>query len=91
MMSLSSRQEQIMLDLRRYKAAADHAALEAAGSGFIAPTSEVSKFYNVKIDVVNGPPPTYVITATPLAGSMQASDSILTLNNLGVKSPAGKW
>ena len=91
MMSLSSRQEQIMLDLRSYKPAADHPALAAPGSGFIAPTSEVTKFYDVKIDVTNGPPPTYVITATPLAGSMQASDGILTLNNLGVKSPAAKW
>ena len=91
MMSLSSREEQIMLDSRAYKAAANHAALEAAGSGFIAPTSEVSRFYNVKIDVTNGPPPTYVITATPIAGGSQASDGFLTLNNLGVKSPAGKW
>ena len=91
MMSLSSREEQIMLDSRAYKAAANHAALAAAGSGFIAPTSEVTKFYEVKIDVTNAAPPTYVITATPKAGSMQAVDGFLTLNNLGVKSPAGKW
>ena len=91
MMSLASREEQIMLDLRRYKAAADHPALSAAGSGFIAPTSEVTKFYEVKIDVTNAAPPTYVITATPIAGSMQAVDGDLALNNLGVKSPAGKW
>ena len=91
MMSLSSREEQIMLDSRAYKAAANHAALAAAGSGFIAPTSEVTKFYEVKIDVTNAAPPTYVITATPKAGSMQAVDGLLTLNNLGVKAPAGKW
>ena len=91
MMSLASREEQIMLDLRRYKAAANRAALEAAGSGFIAPTSEVYKFYDVKIDVTDGTPPTYVITATPKAGGMQASDGLLTLNSLGKKLPAGKW
>ena len=91
MMSLSSREEQIMLDSRAYKAAENHAALAAEGSGFIAPTSEVTKFYEVKIDVTNAAPPTYVITATPKAGGMQASDGFLTLNSLGVKSPAGKW
>ena len=91
MMSLSSREEQIMLDNRAYKAAANHAALSAAGSGFIAPTSEVSRFYNVKIDVTNGAPPTYVITATPIAGGIQATDGNLTLDSTGKKLPAGKW
>ena len=91
MMSLSSREEQIMLDNRAYKAAANHAALSAAGSGFIAPTSEVSRFYNVKIDVTNGAPPTYVITATPIAGGIQATDGDLTLDSTGKKLPAGKW
>lgn len=91
MMSLSSREEQIMLDNRAYKAAADHAALSAPGSGFIAPTSEVSRFYSVKIDVTNGAPPTYVITATPIAGGIQATDGNLTLDSTGKKLPAGKW
>jgi type IV pilus assembly protein PilE len=36
-------------------------------------------------------PPTYVITATPIAGSPQAGDYTLTLDNTGVKSPAGVW
>jgi type IV pilus assembly protein PilE len=91
MVSLSSREEQIMLDARAYKVAADHAALNAAASGFIPVPAEVSKFYNLIIEVSNAAPPTYLITATPIAGSGQAGDGALTLNNLGVKLPAAKW
>lgn len=93
MMSLSSRQEQMMLDRRQYVAAANNAAI-AATTGLPSVTSEVSKFYNLKIESPNPATPalpSYLITATPLAGSMQASDGNLTLDSTGVKSPAAKW
>lgn len=93
MMSLSSREEQMMLDLRRYVSAADTAAI-AATTGLPAVTSEVSKFYDIKIESPNpGTPalPSYLITATPIAGSIQATDGNLTLDSTGVKTPAAKW
>lgn len=93
MMSLSSRQEQMMLDRRQYAAAANNAAI-AAIAGLPSVTSEVSKFYDVKIESPNPATPalpSYIITATPIAGSMQASDGNLTLDSTGVKTPAAKW
>jgi len=81
MMSLAGREEQIMLDKRSYLAAANTAALASAG---------LIPFYDVKIDVVPAAtPPTFLITATPKAGTMQASDGNLTLSSDGSKT--GKW
>ena len=93
MMSLSSRQEQIMLDRRQYAAAASNAAI-ATTAGLPSVTSEVSKFYDLKIESPNPATPalpSYLITATPIAGSMQASDGNLTLDSTGMKAPAAKW
>ena len=93
MMSLSSREEQIMLDNRAYKAAADNAAI-AGVSGLISVPAEVSKHYLLKIESPNpGTPalPSYLITATPIGGGIQANDGNLTLDSTGMKSPAGKW
>lgn len=93
MMSLSSRQEQMMLDRRQYAAAANNAAI-AATTGLPSVTSEVSKFYGLKIESPNPATPalpSYLITATPIAGSMQATDGNLTLDSTGVKTPAAKW
>jgi type IV pilus assembly protein PilE len=56
----------------------------------IAAPNEVTKFYDVKIDVNSAAtPPTFLITATPKTGTMQASDGNLTLKSDGTKS--GKW
>ena len=93
MLSLSSREEQMMLDRRQYVAAANNAAI-AATTGLPSVTSEVSKFYDLKIESPNPATPalpSYLITATPIAGSMQATDGNLTLDSTGVKTPAAKW
>jgi type IV pilus assembly protein PilE len=89
MLSLSGREEQLMLDNRAYKAAVNNAALTSA-AGFIPVPDEVSRYYNLKIEIA-GPPPTYLITATPIAGGSQASDGFLSLDNSGQKLPPGKW
>lgn len=93
MLSLSSREEQMMLDRRQYVAAANNAAI-AVTTGLPSVTSEVSKFYDLKIESPNPATPalpSYLITATPIAGSMQATDGNLTLDSTGVKTPAAKW
>lgn len=51
--------------------------------------SEIAGLYNVDVSVDAGPPPGFTITFTP-QGDM-AGDVTLTLNNLGVKTPASKW
>lgn len=82
MMDVALRQNQILLDRRSYASLAD--------LGVTTP-GDVSKAYTVTLTTSAGPPPTYTITATPVAGSMQAGDGTLTLTAEGVKSPADKW
>jgi type IV pilus assembly protein PilE len=82
MMDVALRENQVLLDRRSYASLAD--------LGVTVP-SDVSKAYTVTLTTSAGPPPTYTITATPVAGSMQAGDGTLTLNAEGVKSPPDKW
>lgn len=88
-MTLAAREEQIMLDRRSYVAAANNAAI-AATPGLLAPPVEVVNFYELSIAVNNAAtPPTFTITATPKAGTIQANDGNLVLNSDGTKT--GKW
>jgi type IV pilus assembly protein PilE len=55
------------------------------------PPAEVSDWYTISIAVVDGPPSTYTITATPVVGSSQAADGVLTIDSAGTKLPSTKW
>ncbi|MEW5754836.1 MAG: type IV pilin protein [Pseudomonadota bacterium] len=83
LMDLSQRQQQYLLDMRSY------AATEAA-LNMTTPAS-VAKNYTIAIAVGAGTPPTFTITATPKAGSAQAGDVTLSINNANAKLPAGYW
>ena len=85
MMDVANRQKQFLLDARSY-------APDLATLTMTAPTN-VSNNYNVTVSapVVAGAPPTFTVTATPVAGSKQANDGTLTLDDLGTKLPVGKW
>lgn len=82
LLDVAQRQEQFLMDNRAY-------AGTLAALGIVVPGGVDSK-YTVAI-AVGVPPNTYTITATPKAGTTQASDVILTLNQAGVKTPAEKW
>jgi len=86
MMEIANREQQYLLDARSY----------AVGAGALAtlnitvPT-EVSRFYTVTIDpAAPTTPPSFTITATPIAGSAQAPDGVLTLDHQGNKTRAGQ-
>ncbi|NIO41260.1 MAG: hypothetical protein GTO41_14440 [Burkholderiales bacterium] len=49
----------------------------------------VAEHYAITIALTAGPPPGYVITATP--GGNQATDGVLTLSSGGDKLPLDKW
>lgn len=86
MADIASRQQGYLLDARAY----------AGGAGAIAALNlvvpgDVARFYVVTV----GPaapttPPSYTITATPVAGSAQASDGVLTLDHMGSKTRNGQ-
>jgi type IV pilus assembly protein PilE len=83
---VASRQQQYLMDARGY--AGGPGALTALN---LAVPADVSRFYTVAV----GPaaptvPPSYTITASPLAGSAQVPDGVLTLDHLGVKTRNGQ-
>lgn len=89
LLNVANREEQYVLDARQYATATTNAEVNT-NLGLSVP-SEVSKYYTVTIANGAGGVRTFVITATPLAGSAQASDGPLTLDNAGTKGPANKW
>lgn len=85
MLELANRNQQYLLDNRIY-------ATDFSADLNMAVPSEVSRFYDITLSVNNTKTPrTMTITATPIAGTNQASDGNLTLNHIGTKSPQEKW
>jgi len=83
MMDVANREKQYLLDARSY-------ATSLAALSMTAPP-DVSRNYTVTISAPGGTPPTFTITATPVAGTKQASDGNLTLDDTGTKTPSTKW
>lgn len=82
LMDIAQREQQYLLDQRAY-------APNIATLGESVP-ADVSAYYTITI-ALGGPPASFVITATPIAGTAQAGDYTLTLDNTGAKTPAGVW
>ncbi|HZN86572.1 MAG TPA: type IV pilin protein [Burkholderiales bacterium] len=90
MVNIANKQAQILLDARNY----------ALGAGALAALNvtlpvEVTSFYTVTVTDKDGAtagtnPPTFTITATPIAGKRQVADGVLTLNHTGAKTRDGK-
>jgi type IV pilus assembly protein PilE len=83
LMSLALAEGQYLADSRSYATTPDAAGLPVPAN--------ISALYTVAIDVQAGPPTTYTITATPVAGARQASDGVLSINSAGTRLPASKW
>lgn len=86
MMDIANREQQFLLADRAY---ADETKL---GASSYASLPEVKDKYTYSIIPDNdATPPTFIITFTPIVGSSQDGDGVLTLDSNGVKSPVGKW
>ena len=83
MLAMALAQGQYLADSRGY--AATPAALN------MLPPSEVSAWYTIGIAVVDGPPSTFTITATPVAGTRQEADGVLSIDSAGTRLPGSKW
>ena len=90
LLDIAQREQQYLLDQR-----ASAATTAALG---VTPPADVAQFYNIQIcqtatpcNPPGGAPPTFVVIATPIAGTAQAGDYTLTLDNTGVRSPAAAW
>ena len=84
LMDIAQNQQQYVVDNRAY------ASTLSDLNGMTTP-ADVSKYYTITIDVTSGPPPTFTVTATPKAGTTQADDVTMTINNAGTKTPSDKW
>ncbi len=83
LMDIAQMQQRYLLDARSY-------APDIATLNMVIP-SEVLPYYTITIATTAGPPPTFTATATPLAGTSQASEVTLSINNAGVKTPSNIW
>jgi type IV pilus assembly protein PilE len=89
MTEVANRQNQFLLDNRNY--AVNIADMSVANALTITTPATVSRYYVVSV----GPaavtvPPSFTITATPVAGSTQVSDGVLTLTHEGAKTRNGQ-
>lgn len=90
LMDIASRQQQYLLDNRKY--AADLASLGMTTPG------EVSSYYTINAcDTgltcsVSGTPPTFTVTATPIGSqALDLDGQKLTVDNSGAKTPTTGW
>lgn len=94
MMDVANREKQYLLDARSYISGSTDATGVLSSLNMTAP-KVVYTNYTITIAAVSAvsAPPTFTITASPVAGSPQASanDGDLTLNDTGTKTPSTKW
>jgi type IV pilus assembly protein PilE len=83
LMDIAQRQSQYLVENRSY--AASTSAVN------VTVPSKVSSTYTITVTNSAGPPPSFTATATPIAGTNQVSDGVLTINNTGTKTPSNKW
>ncbi len=83
MLEIANRQKQFLIANRSY---ATKDQLVASGFGL---SSDVSPNYDWSITLGTGSAPTFTVTLT--AKGNQLSDGDMTLNSIGVKTPAAHW
>lgn len=83
LMDIAQTQSQYVLDNRSY--APDLNTLK------VTTPAKVASLYTITITAQAGPPPSFIATATPIAGSAQANDVILTIDSAGTRTPQDKW
>ena len=91
MMDLANKQQFYLSSQRQYLAASGPTFADFS----VTLPGEVTRFYTIVMTANNAAtPPTFLITATPVPGTKQVADGVLTLNSAGTKMRAGdatKW
>ena len=94
MLQIQNKQEQYILDNRAYSDNPGSGGLNIGGTGWTCANAALgactNAHYSIQVTATAGPPPGFTITATPTS-TAQTSDGVLTLTNLGAKTPTSKW
>jgi type IV pilus assembly protein PilE len=86
MIDVATREQQYLIDARRYAG-----GMGALDTLHLVVPADVSRFYTVAIEpAAPTVPPSYLITAMPIAGSAQTPDGELTLDHTGAKTRKGQ-
>ena len=85
LLAVAARQQQFLLDTRAY-------AATIAGVGVPVP-AHVNTHYTLTVAVTDGPPPTYTVSAVPIAAQAYETCGTLSVNQAGAKtaSTGGCW
>jgi type IV pilus assembly protein PilE len=83
LMDIAQREQQYLLDVRGY-------AYSVAALNTTTPV-DVSNYYTITFPNPVAGPPNFTAVATPIAGTAQAGDVTLTIDNTGAKTPANTW
>ena len=86
LLSISARQQQMLLDTRSYAAAAAAADIPAALN--ISVPNTVSQTYDISIAVGTATVPSFVATATPKGTQSADKCNVMSINQTGSKSAA---
>lgn len=87
MLEISNREQQYIVDARAYTATIGSGGLNIGDKdGWTCTTTCSNGKYTIDVQLSAGPPPTFIITATPNASTAQASDGPLTYTSAGVKT-----
>lgn len=80
LMTVAARQQQFLVDSRQYSA--------QAPTQIVPQPQGVTSAYTVSIATADGPPPTFVITAAPVAAQASERCGTLSIDQTGTKSAA---
>ena len=88
MMQIVSKEQQYIVDARAYTATIGSGGLNIVSQdGWTCTATCTNGSYTVSVAVNNAAtPPTYTVTAAPVAGGTQATDGTLTVTNTGSKA-----
>ncbi len=87
LMDASQRQAQYLLDNRVY--APDPNTLFGTTTSPV--PAEVDPYYQITVATTAGPPPTFLITATPKGSQVSSGEQAMTIDQSGAKLPAEMW
>jgi type IV pilus assembly protein PilE len=89
LLDIAQREQQYLLDVRGY--AYSVATLYSVATPNTATPVDVSTYYTIDFPAPAAGPPNFIARATPIAGTAQAGDVVLTIDNTGAKTPANVW